>query len=203
MGVRSICIIPMKISKEVAFQEWLNRRTSIADDIRFLKEQQWRTLYYTLLSYAAAVSVFQMKVYLPWFVIARTGSVLIVGLIGITVFVHLMALAVDLDLTRLAADNIEERLNNLTGIRDECNEMRYHKWRGYRRARSWFLIRCLPNILTDTHARKSRKRNNVRSRRSRRDGFFYLLYFSPFAAVHIIATVATCIVIGYTIQGQG
>jgi len=44
--------------------------------------------------------------------------------VGVAVFVHLITLAIELDITRLAAENVEQGLSQLAGIRDVCNDNR-------------------------------------------------------------------------------
>lgn len=176
----------MKVSKDIEVQEWLNRQTLLTEDIRFIKEVQWRTLYYTLLFYVAAASAFQLNVDLgSLYPYAKWASVIIIALVGVAIFIHFMTLAVELDITRLAAGNIEAGLNKLTGIRDECNNMRDKKWRKYRDKRNT-MTKWLATILIDTDDRSNR-----------RNGYYYLLYHVPFGFIHLIATAATCIVIAY------
>lgn len=52
---------------DLRLQELLNRQLTITDDIRFIKDQQWRVLYHTLLFDAAAVAAFQLNVDLAGF----------------------------------------------------------------------------------------------------------------------------------------
>lgn len=70
-------IVQRRVQEAEQFKERL-----FADEIRFVKEQQYRTIYYSLLLFAAVIGIFQIRVSIEpyWlYIVLKLAAILIIG----------------------------------------------------------------------------------------------------------------------------
>ena len=141
--------LKMNTEQEHAHDELLVRIAIHAEEMRFHKNQQWRTLYYAILFLAATALAFQQPVQLgAFYFYAKLFGYAIVCFITAASIIHLLSTKYDIELNRAAAESLHHELDLLTGVFSKL--ARRHRPR-YRKVvqTAPFLIRWLPKALID------------------------------------------------------
>jgi hypothetical protein len=109
--------------------ELLVRIQMHAEEMRFHKDQQWRTLYYAILFLAAAAAAFQLPVVLgKLYPFARVFGCVMVCYIVVASVIHLLSTKYDIELNRAAAESMHHELDLMTGVSSllyESHQPRY------------------------------------------------------------------------------
>jgi len=76
--------------KELIHNEIIARLNNLVQDIRFQKEQQWKTAYYNILIYGAIIAIFQFNVELSsvLFVVLQVLASIVICIVSIVLFVY-------------------------------------------------------------------------------------------------------------------
>jgi hypothetical protein len=142
----------MSPEKEREHEELLVRMTRNADEIRFVKGQQWRTLYYAILFLAATTLAFQQPINLgSLYVWAKLVGYAAVFVVTTASVIHLLTIKYNLGIYGTATASIEEELENLTAISSRLSRATEPKLRKLRNETP-LALRWLPIILSDPKA---------------------------------------------------
>lgn len=172
----------MTTKKEREHEELLVRISNHAEEIRFVKGQQWRTLYYAILFLAATAFAFQQPINLGEFYIwAKCFGYIAVIVVTIASIIHLLAIKFNLDLYRAASVSMEDELDKLTGISSKLS--RAHE-PGFQQIRNgtFLPLRWLPIILSD---------------RKRQEKFYNAIFYALFIAIILLSGIAAFFMIRF------
>ena len=109
------------IPDEMKATEAQERSNNLSDDIRYVKDQQWRVLYYALLGYAVIIASYKILTIsnLRWIKILLTIAIVLIGIASV---LHQIINTCNLNICRIRADGVEDYLDNIVGVRGKIEE---------------------------------------------------------------------------------